>query len=186
MKYDKKYIDRGEKMKRYKKWIIPSIVVMLVIASTFYQNRHQQSQENSQPTHLEQNVKQCIWVDIKGAVNKPNLYCVKKDSMIEEIAIVAGGFHHNADLTTINRVSRIQSESMILIPYIKEIEAKKISINQATIDELMKIPFIGESKAKAIIEYRTKNGRFLKIDDITKVSGIGIETFNKIKDYISL
>ena len=61
----------------------------------------------------------------------------------------------------------------------------KISINKATIEELQTLPGIGESKAKAIIEYRLKEGEFKTIEDITKVSGIGEAAFEKIKDSIT-
>lgn len=61
-----------------------------------------------------------------------------------------------------------------------------IYINSADIEELMKLPGIGESKAKSIIEYREKNGLFEKIEDITNVSGIGESMFEKIKEYIAI
>lgn len=62
----------------------------------------------------------------------------------------------------------------------------KISINTADLSLLMTIKGIGEVKAKAIIEYRNKNGLFNKIEDITNVKGIGSSTFEKIKDYIKI
>ena len=61
-----------------------------------------------------------------------------------------------------------------------------ISINTASINELTSISGIGESKAKAIIEYREKNGNFEKIEDVKNVSGIGESLFEKIKDYITI
>lgn len=67
-----------------------------------------------------------------------------------------------------------------------EISSKKISINNGTKEELMTLSGIGESKANAIIEYRTTNGPFKKLEDITNVSGIGKEAFEKIKDNIEL
>lgn len=60
-----------------------------------------------------------------------------------------------------------------------------ININQATLEELMNIPKIGESKAKAIIEYRKNNGKFLDIKDILNVSGIGDKLYEEIKIYIT-
>ncbi len=62
----------------------------------------------------------------------------------------------------------------------------KVSINTGTLEELTTIPGIGESKAKAIIEYREKNGNFKDIEEIKNISGIGESTFEKFKDYITI
>ncbi|MBQ6495462.1 MAG: helix-hairpin-helix domain-containing protein [Bacilli bacterium] len=62
----------------------------------------------------------------------------------------------------------------------------KININESTLEELLTITGIGESKAKAIIEYREKNGKFTKIEDIKNVSGIGEALYEKIKDSITV
>ena len=61
-----------------------------------------------------------------------------------------------------------------------------ININTASLDELMTISGIGESKAKNIIEYRSNNGKFNSIEDIKNISGIGESLFNKIKDKITV
>ena len=62
----------------------------------------------------------------------------------------------------------------------------KISINTASLEELMTLKGIGEAKAKKIIDYRNTNGYFEKIEDILNVSGIGESIFNKIKDNIEV
>lgn len=62
----------------------------------------------------------------------------------------------------------------------------KISINTGTLEELQTIPGIGESKAKAIIEYREQNGNFKNIEEIKNISGIGESTFEKFKEYITI
>lgn len=62
----------------------------------------------------------------------------------------------------------------------------KISLNKATLKELQTLSGIGESKAKAIIEYREKNGLFKSIEEIKKVKGIGDAVFNKIKENITI
>lgn len=63
---------------------------------------------------------------------------------------------------------------------------QKISINNATLEELMTLSGIGESKAKDIIEYRTANGPFKKIEDLMEIPGIGESIFAKIKENITL
>ena len=62
---------------------------------------------------------------------------------------------------------------------------KKVSLNKATIEELMTLSGIGESKAKEIINYRETNGEFKTIEDIKNVPGIGESLFAKIKENIT-
>jgi len=45
---------------------------------------------------------------------------------------------------------------------------------------------IGESKAKAIVEYRKTHGNFKSIQELENVDGIGLKTVEKNKDKISL
>ena len=61
-----------------------------------------------------------------------------------------------------------------------------ISINTASLDQLMTLPSIGESKANSIIEYRNQNGSFKDIIDLKNVTGIGDSIFEKIKEKITL
>jgi competence protein ComEA len=59
-------------------------------------------------------------------------------------------------------------------------------INTATQSELDKLPGIGPAKAKAIVEYRAKNGPFKSINDLKRVKGIGGKTFDELKGQISV
>lgn len=63
---------------------------------------------------------------------------------------------------------------------------KKISINTSSIEELSSLEGIGESKAQAIIAYRTINGPFKTIEDLKLVNGIGDVLFEKIKEKITI
>lgn len=62
---------------------------------------------------------------------------------------------------------------------------KKISINNATKEELTTLNGIGEKTAEKIIEYRKEN-KFNTIEDIKNVSGIGESLYEKIKDSITI
>ncbi len=55
-----------------------------------------------------------------------------------------------------------------------------VNINTASKSELMELPGIGDKKADAIIEYRTKS-KFKTIDEIKSVSGIGDKIYEDIK-----
>ncbi len=55
-----------------------------------------------------------------------------------------------------------------------------VSINEASEEELDKLLIgIGREKAKAIIQYRTKNGPFETIEDIVLVKGVGSSILEK-------
>lgn len=61
-----------------------------------------------------------------------------------------------------------------------------ININEAPMQELMKLPYIGEVKARAIIDYRTQRGPFPSIEEVTRVKGIGPKIFQEIRGYITV
>lgn len=62
----------------------------------------------------------------------------------------------------------------------------KININTASAAELQNLPRIGPKVAQRIVDYRTQNGPFKKIEDIMKVRGIGEKVFDQIKDLITV
>ena len=61
----------------------------------------------------------------------------------------------------------------------------KVNINKASVDELSTLKRIGPSYAQRIVDYRKQNGPFEKPEDIMKVRGIGIKTFEANKDFIA-
>lgn len=67
-----------------------------------------------------------------------------------------------------------------------ESSSSLVNINTASVVELMSLDGIGETKAKAIIEYRDTNGGFKSIEDIKNVSGIGESTYENIKNNITV
>ena len=66
-------------------------------------------------------------------------------------------------------------------------EAEKlVNINTADKETLMTLNGVGEKLAERIIQYREENGPFGRIEDITKVSGIGSGTYLKICQSITV
>ncbi|BFM11847.1 hypothetical protein R50072_20000 [Simiduia litorea] len=62
-----------------------------------------------------------------------------------------------------------------------------VNINTASAEELaQKLKGVGMSKAKAIVEYRAKVGKFITVDQLAEVKGIGAATIEKNRAAISL
>lgn len=64
--------------------------------------------------------------------------------------------------------------------------SEKINLNTATSEQLQSIPGIGPATAKSILDYRSKVGKFNKIEEIINVKGIGEKKFQKIKDRLAV
>lgn len=66
------------------------------------------------------------------------------------------------------------------LAFVPAVHAAPVDINTAdvkTLDQGLK--GVGEKAAQAIVDYRTKNGPFKSVDDLTKVKGIGKATVDK-------
>lgn len=60
-----------------------------------------------------------------------------------------------------------------------------INVNTADAELLAELPGIGPSRAEAIIEERETNGAFENADDLTRVSGIGSATVDRMRDQVT-
>jgi len=64
--------------------------------------------------------------------------------------------------------------------------AGKLDLNRASVEQLVGLPGIGETKARAIVEYREKNGPFRKAEELMNVKGIGEKTFEKLQPLVTV
>ena len=60
-----------------------------------------------------------------------------------------------------------------------------VDVNSASVAELATLPGIGESKAKAIVEYRAA-APFKTVDDLKKVKGIGEKTLEVLRPRVTV
>ena len=127
-----------------------------------------------------------IHVSIKGAVEKEETISLKQYATVQE-AIDQIQLKENADISSLNPNMVLKDADVLSIPYhTDEEELPRISINQATREELQQLDGIGPSTADAIIQYREEHGLYQTIEDIMKVKGIGNAKFEKIKEKITL
>ncbi|MDD6551088.1 MAG: ComEA family DNA-binding protein [Lachnospiraceae bacterium] len=145
-----------------------------------------------------------IYVQIEGAVVNPGVYKLSADSRVFTLIEKAGGLKKDAASSEINQAELLTDGQKITILTKKDLKDRdkagdtaasvteassengKVDINRADPSQLTTISGIGPSKAEAIIAYREEHGPFRKTEDITKVSGIGDATYQKIKDKITV
>lgn len=167
---------------------------------------HSQEEFSESNSKAEENMREIteaseetLYVYICGAVLNPGIYEMKPGNRIADVLDKAGGFTKEACKTYVNLAKRVADEEKIFIPKMDEISDlsdeihynenqgnKKINLNTADVKELKSLSGIGDSKANAIIEYRETHGKYNKIEDIMKISGIKEAMFQKIKDRISV
>ncbi|BAL80970.1 helix-hairpin-helix domain-containing protein [Caldisericum exile] len=179
--------------------IFISFGIGLYVGKTYLSNNKAQEQ----PV-IVQNVgnssQQKIKVYVTGEVKHPDVYELEENAIVKDAISLAGGVTENADLISINLAKKLTDGEEVIVPskdnsllnsnnstsLATTPKTNKVNINKATKEELMTLPGIGEAKAQAIIDYRTKNGPFKTIHDIVNVSGIGEKTFEKIQDLITV
>lgn len=61
-----------------------------------------------------------------------------------------------------------------------------VNLNTATVAELDAVKGIGQAKAQAIVDYRTKNGPFKSVEDLRSVKGFGEKSVAKLKSELSV
>ncbi|BDR59272.1 helix-hairpin-helix domain-containing protein [Xylocopilactobacillus apicola] len=142
------------------------------------------------------------FVEIKGAVVKPGIYPIGKNTRLAEILKKAGGATPEADLKTVNLAKVARDQDSFYIPQKGEApvaqtetagsspetgqEKERINLNTADLAELQKINGVGAKKAEKIIEYREANGGFRNIEDLKNIGGIGDKTFEALEDQITV
>ncbi|GAA0077341.1 hypothetical protein UT300005_17190 [Clostridium sp. CTA-5] len=159
----------------------------------------------TETNHVKEEIKDVknkkIVVEIKGEVNKPDVYELNDDSIVKDLINIAGGITENAEISNINRAKKLQNHELIYISNKDEVLKKgeianstgsslnsngKININSSSMEELKKITGIGDAKAKKIIEYRENIGSFNSIEDLKNIDGIGEKMFEKLKNEIEV
>jgi competence protein ComEA len=128
---------------------------------------------------------QTNWVvEVKGEVRSPGVFSVSPGMRVFEAVVLAGGLTDAADVRTISMSTLLEDAMVIHIRPYETIASTLININTASVSELMMLPGFGVSRSQDVIDHRTQNGPFRRIEDIVNVKGIGQATFEQIKELI--
>jgi len=150
-----------------------------------------------------------VTVHVVGAVHRPGVYALAEGSRVRDALAAAGGCVGDAMLEAVNLARILADGEQVRIPTAEEVAAGavasagggtpstggpaqsaavggKVNINTASVSELDTLPGVGPSTAQKIVDDRTANGPYKRIEDLMRVSGIGEKKFESLKDYVSV
>jgi competence protein ComEA len=130
-----------------------------------------------------------LTVYVSGAVAAPGVFTLTEDSRVEAAIQAAGGFAPGAEQEQINLAAMLKDGQQIDVPGVidtSHVNAGRVNVNTATVNDLDALPGIGPTTAQTIVDYRLRHGPFQIIQDLQNVPGIGPATYDRIKDYITV
>ena len=154
-----------------------------------------------------------IRVHVAGEVSRPGVYQLPGTARVVDAVDAAGGPTTHADVDVINLAAALFDTAQIFVPRRGSVGARasiprplpgvnappspnantpdgasntQVNINTASMADLDTLSGVGPSTAKAIIDYRTKNGPFGSIEDLLNVRGIGPAKLDAMREQITL
>ncbi len=158
------------------------------------------------PAAAEKTKSRTVTVHVTGTVQKPGVYTFTEGARVIE-AVNKARPGREADLTVINLAEVMTDQQQVYVPGKGESEAGnrasggtgpsvgsagrgsrpgKININTADSETLDRLPGIGPSIARRIVDYRKEHGRFKSTSELLQVPGIGEKKLAEFKDSITI
>ena len=156
------------------------------------------------PTASSQALPGELKVYISGAVANPGVYSLREGDRLADAISIAGGANADADLSAVNLAVRVEDEEHYHIPAAGEAPSGGVAaalpgssnpagtcdglidLNTASATLLETLPGIGEVRAAATVSYRTEQGPFQSVEEITSVPGIGPATYESIRELVTV
>jgi competence protein ComEA len=168
--------------------VLSGLIILLTIFIVVRGNTHEVT---APPVVVTEIAAPQIFVDVTGAVNNPGVYTLTANSRVIDAIKAAGNSVPGADLSTIN-LARVLADGEQIYVDAATTNSKgvrvstpthsgPININRATVHDFDSLDGIGPVIASRIVAYRKANGPFTTIEDLQKVSGIGVAKFAQIK-----
>ena len=130
--------------------------------------------------------------EVKGNVAQEGFYCFAQEQTLESLLSAAGAQNLPDPLRTGELVpcgSSITVDTILRIGGLAAADRlnffSPLSLAEATVEDLMLIPGIGEKTARAIIAYRTERGEIRDVHELVAVQGIGEKKLALLLPYLS-
>lgn len=127
-----------------------------------------------------------LLVHVSGSVNNPGLYELPTGSRVADAIEAAGGGKKKSDADSVNLARELIDGEQITVGVSAQSTSNGISINNASATQLDELPGIGPVLADRIVAYRSANGPFGSIDELSDVSGIGDSVLEQIRSLVTL
>ncbi|MEV6336365.1 ComEA family DNA-binding protein [Nocardia vinacea] len=154
-------------------------------------------------------------ISVVGLVHRGGLVRLPAGARVADALTAAGGAKDGADLSGLNLAQRLQDGDQVLVgsggpnsgPQLgsttvsaggrppggsatnsaaAQRPSSKVDLNTATEAELDALPGIGPVTARAIVTWRTANGRFTDVAQLGEVDGIGPARLARLRDLVTV
>lgn len=141
-------------------------------------------------------------VSVAGRVRRPGLVRVPDGSRVADVLDAAGGALPGTDLATVNLARRVADGEQVSIGVPAAVDAApagptasgaaapatggKVDLNKATLEQLDGLPGVGPVTAQRILDWRTRSGKFSRVDQLREIEGIGERRFSQLKDLVTV
>jgi len=139
-----------------------------------------------------------LCVELDAGDTRPLLVCADSREDLARAAAAAMGANCDElvgvrDLPACERVSvRVDGGRCRLDPAAQMTGARRLGCgrgldpNSDAAADLALLPGIGEVRARAIVDYREKNGPYEEIGDLTRIKGIGEKTVDRLAPWLEI
>ena len=140
---------------------------------------------------------QVVVVDVVGQVRRPGLVRLPAGSRVDDAVQAAGGAVPGTDLSGVNLARVLVDGEQIAVGITPRVPppgtsgtsgagAGLINLNTATAGQLDSLPGIGPVLAQRVLDWRTEHGRFVSVDQLRQVSGIGEAKFADLRALVTV
>lgn len=145
-----------------------------------------------------------VVVHVVGAVATPGVVRLPGSARVQDAVEAAGGAGPDADLGRLNLARPVADGEQVVVPRPGDPDPPAastlvtgpgpsqaasgglVNLNTGTVADFDSLPGIGPVLAARIVEWRTANGNFTSVDELTEVSGIGDKLFGQLRDKVTV
>lgn len=190
LKFTRYRLKSNEDLKKI--FVIPDQLYVLIKDSTVYDLNKSQSESYSTFTNKDSDNQKSsnIKVDLNSA-SQEDLMNVRGIGPFFAKQIIKkrdelGGFYSYEQLLEVWKVDEEKLANWSPFLEVNTSEINKLNVNEATIEELEKHPYISWNLANSIVKFKEQNGNYTKIEQLKKSALMTTDLFEKLKPYLSL